>query len=171
MHTMADDSSKSHETQDFASRSAMALRDLELRARTALAINREQVARLEADITGQLEAIAATLASERAADSQNVADSGQMRSELERLAAEYEAAKAEWSAERNSLELAREEHLRQAAKLEADQRKARDEWARQLTEFEHKLREQQSDWNTQRTEWSATRAALEVGRASCRERV
>jgi chromosome segregation ATPase len=169
-HTMADDSSLSLGTEDFAARSAIALRDLEERARMALANNRQLVTRLEAEIAGQLETIAATVASERAAGSQHAADISQLRSELERLAAEYDAAKADWSLERDALEANRDELSGQTAKLEADQRKARDEWARQLTEFEKKLREQQADWNAQRTEWAATRALLETDRDALQQK-
>jgi chromosome segregation ATPase len=170
MRSMADGSS-SNDTEDFASRSAMALRDLEKSARTALATRRDQVTRLESEITAQLEAIAATLASERAADSQHAVELDQLGSDLEIISAEYASAKAEfasakaeWEAERNALEENRDELLRQTAKLEADGRKARDEWARQLTDFEYKLREQQADWNAQRSEWAATRAVLETER-------
>ena len=164
MRNMADQSSQSQDAENLASRSATALRDLEERARTALAISREQVTRLEAEITGQLEALAATLANEHAADSQNAVDVSQARCEIERITADFEAAKAEWAAERMDLASARDELARQAAKLEIEQRKARDEWARQLTGFELKLREQQAAWNDQRSESEEVRAALESER-------
>jgi len=164
MHNMADLSSQSYDAENLASRSATALRELEERARMALASSREQVTRLEAEITGQLEALAGTLASEQAADSQNTVDVGQMRSEIDRITAEYEAAKVEWAAERIDLVGARDELSQQAAKLEVEQRKLRDEWARQLAAFELKLREQQAAWNAQRTEWGESRAALESDR-------
>ncbi len=170
MDNMADQSSQSQDAENLASRSATALRDLEQRARTALAISREQVTRLEAEITGQLEAIAATLASEHAADSQNAEDASQARSEIDRLRAEYEAAKAEWSAERTDLLAARDELSQQAAKLEVAQRKARDEWARQLSDFELKLREQQAAWNAQRSESEELQTALESDREELQQK-
>jgi len=170
MRNMTDQSSQSQDADNFASRSATALRDLEERARTALALSREQVTRLEAEITGQLEAIAATLASEHAAESQNAVDVSQARSEVDRLTAEYETAKTVWLAERFELELVRDERSRQAEKLEIEQRKARDEWARQLTDFELKLREQQAAWNEQRTEWFGSRDELESERAELQQK-
>jgi chromosome segregation ATPase len=160
---MANDSNL-HDMEDFASRSATALRDLEERARVALANNRDQVVRLEAEITAQLESLAATLASVRAAESQNAAEVGQLQAQLDRVNTEHTAAREEWRAEQQNLESHRDELLRQATKLETEQRKARDEWAKQLADFEHKLREQQADWNAQRTEWTATRAILESER-------
>jgi hypothetical protein len=167
-YTMADDSTLPLDSEDFASRSAAALRELEERARTALAANRQLVTRLEAEISGQLESIAATLANERATDSEVAV--GHLRTELETLTAQYDAARADWSAERDALATTRDDFQRQTAKLDADQRKARDEWARQLTDFEKKLREQQADWNAQRTEWAATRAVLETDRDALQQK-
>jgi len=163
MRIMAD-GTPSNDTEGFASRSALALRDLEQRARTALDATRDQVARLEDDISAQLEAITAKLASERAAESRQDAQHGQLRSDWEHCTAEYASAKADWEVERNALQENRDELVRQAASLEADGRTARDEWARQLSDFEHKLRQQQADWDVQRAEWTATRAVLETER-------
>jgi chromosome segregation ATPase len=158
------ESSTPNNAEDFASRSALALRELEQRARTALSGNREQVTRLEAEIAAQLDALTAALNSERAAESQQATDIGQLRAELDQLSAEYQASKSEWLSERTALVASREELQQQSASLESAQRKARDEWARQLSDFELKLRDQQADWNAQRSEWAATRAVLETER-------
>ncbi|MCI0332046.1 MAG: hypothetical protein L0228_02320 [Planctomycetes bacterium] len=135
-----------------------------------MASGRERVSRLEAEITGQLETIAASLASERATESQSAGDVSQARTEIERLTKEYEESRAEWSAERAELESARDELLQQAATLDNEQRAARDEWARQLTGFEDKLREQQAAWNDQRTEWTESRAQLEAERDALQQK-
>jgi hypothetical protein len=169
MDNMAD-SSKLHEAEGLGSRSANALRELEERARTALAMSREQVSRLEAEITGQLEAIATAIASEHEADSQQAADASELRAKLDRLTAEYEEAKNGWLAERAELDTARDERARQVAKLEVEQRKARDEWARQLADFECKLREQQSDWSEQRAESLEARSVLEAERDALQQK-
>jgi chromosome segregation ATPase len=158
------ESPTSNNAEEFSSRSALALRELEQRARSALSSNREQVTRLEAEVAAQLEAVATAIANERAAESQNADNIGQLRSELDQLSAEYQAAKSEWANERTALETSSDELHQQAATLDSAQRKARDEWARQLTDFELKLRDQQADWNAQRSEWSATRAVLETER-------
>jgi hypothetical protein len=169
MDNMAD-SSKLHEAEELGTRAANALRELEDRARTAVAANREQVSRLEAEITGQLDAIASTLASEHEAESQQAADASETRAKLERLTAEYEEAKKSWLDERAELDAAREDRASQAAKLEIEQRKARDEWARQLADFESKLREQQAAWNEQRAESLEARSALEADRDALQQK-
>jgi hypothetical protein len=162
--------SKLHEAEELGSRSASALRELEERARAALATNREQVSRLEVDITSQLEAITATIAREHETESQHAADAIALREQLDHLAAEHEKAKNNWAAERDELAASREELIRQSAKLEAEQRKARDEWSRQLTDFESKLREQQLAWNEQQAEVLQARTALEAERDALQQK-
>ncbi len=167
---MDEQNSNFQDTEALASCAATTLRELEGRARAALASSRERVSRLEAEITGQLEAIAATLASDCAAESQTAADVSQARSEIERLTKAYEESRVEWSAERAALESARDELSEQAAKLEDEQRAARDEWARQLAGFEEKLRDHQAAWNDQRTEWAESRAQLEADRDALQQK-
>jgi chromosome segregation ATPase len=169
MDNMAD-SSKLHEAEELGSRSASALRELEERARTALEMSRQQASRLEVDITSQLDAITATLASEREIESQHAAEAMALREKLEQLTAEYDEAKNRWLAERAELDAAREERARQAAKLEAEQRKDRDEWSRQLNDFESKLREQQSAWDEQQAEVLQARTALEAERDALQQK-
>jgi hypothetical protein len=158
------------DAQNLAARSASALRELEERARSALAASREQVSRLETEITGQLDAVFAALADESAAESRNAADVNQARSEVERLTQELANSRAAWLAERAELEKSRDELSQQVAKLEADERASRDEWARQLADFEQKLREQQSAWNEQRSEAEKTRTALERDRDALQQK-
>ena len=60
--------------ESAAALSASALRDLQQRAQTALNASREKAARLEADITQQLDAIAATLNEQTAIGSQTAVE-------------------------------------------------------------------------------------------------
>jgi chromosome segregation ATPase len=146
-----------------SARSAAALRNLEQRAQAALAANRDHVLRLEAEITSQLEQIAARLQAESASDAQETAEVG-------RLHAELENSRSAWAAERMALEAARDDLTHQVTKLEAEQRQTKDEWQKQLAEFEEKLGQQQSAWNEQRTAWSQERESLERERDELRQK-
>jgi hypothetical protein len=150
-----------HDAQHLASCSAAALRALEERARSALAVSREHVSRLEQEITGQLEAIAATLAKEQEAESQQLVHASELQAEIKRLTGEFEAAQADWSTEQTELTSANDTLSRQVAKLESEQRAAREDWARQLADFERRLREQQAAWTEQHDEWAEARTELE----------
>jgi hypothetical protein len=170
IHNMADHSSTSQDFELASQRSAAALRELEERARNALAISRQQVKRLEAEITGQLEAIAATIASEREAESTHNAAFSEVQSQIDQITADHAAAKAAWALERTELESDSNELAQQVARLESEQRASREDWARQLIEFERKLREQQSAWNDQLTEWTDARTALESERDALQQK-
>jgi chromosome segregation ATPase len=150
-----------HDAQHLATCSAAALRALEERARSALAVSREHVSRLEQEITGQLEAIAVTLAKEQEAESQQLAHASELQTEVERLTGEFEAAQADWSTEQAELTSANDALSQQVAKLESEQRASREDWSRQLADFERRLREQQGAWNEQRDEWTEARTKLE----------
>jgi chromosome segregation ATPase len=156
-------------------RSAAALRELEQRAQAALAASRDQVLRLEAEISSQLEQIARALQEQTAADSVDAAeidraraeaervraDAERFRAEAERLQSEFEQARVARQAERTALEAARDEMAQQVARLEADHRAQNEQWQAQLAEFEQKLSEQQAARNDQRSAWSQEREGLE----------
>jgi chromosome segregation ATPase len=139
-----------------------ALRALQERAAAALSASREDAARLEADITRQLDEIAATLSEQLAADEQTASAEAQLHeAEIARLTEELKALRETARTERESLERERDELAKQAEELEVRNRTAQDEWRKQLLDFEAKLREQQSLWNEQRGDWTIVRGALE----------
>lgn len=158
------DTSKTHDAEMLAARSAEALRELEARAQSAIAKSREQAAEIEAAVTNQLEAIVASVANAQQAENETATDIAQLKNAHDSLVAEYAVAKEQWAIEKTELESVRDELNRQAANLEAEQKRAREEWARQLSDFELKLREQHAAWDDQRTEWGDARAALESER-------
>jgi chromosome segregation ATPase len=121
-----DDLSPQQDAEKLAARSATALQALEDRARSALAARREQVARLEADISDQFEALAATLATERTAETQSAALEGELRNEIERLTKETERLLGELDASRAAA-------LLQQSELES----ARDGLRKQSEETSH----------------------------------
>ncbi len=144
--------------------SATELRELQQRAQTALSASREQAARLEADITRQLDEIAATLGEQIASDSQSASDTDRLQSEVARLTAEFNSSRNDWLEERQSLERERNDLKTQAEEHEVRHRASQDEWRKQLLDFEARLQEQQISWNAQRSEWAADRANLERDR-------
>ena len=157
-----EDSASSSSSQETASAlSAAALRELQQRARAALAASREQAARLEADITRQLDELATKLDDQAAVDSGNVGQASRLEAEVERLTAELVASRDAWSKDRAALEQDRDAFKLQADELDARLRASQDEWRNQLLDFESRLQEQHSSWNEQRSDWAATRAALE----------
>lgn len=144
-----------------AALSADALRELQQRAQAALAASREQTARLEADITRQLDEIAATLREQASLEANVAAGAEHSQVELVQLREEYASAKVSWQEDRQSLVAERDELVRQVNDLKAQQHTLEEEWRGQLLDFESRLREQHSSWDEQRTDWTATRADLE----------
>lgn len=153
-----------------AALSATALRELQQRAQATLAASREQASRLEADITRQLDALAASLSEQTVAESQTAAETGLLRAELDRLNQEHEKTRAAWLAERTDLETQRDERSQSLAALEAELHSSQAEWRNQLLDFEGRLREQQVSWNDQRTEWAAARTEFERERDELRQK-
>ncbi len=153
-----------------AALSAAALRELQQRAQATLAASREQASRLEADITRQLDALAASLSEQTIVESQTAAETGLLRDELARLNDEHEKSRAAWLVERTGLEAQRDERSQRVAALEAELHASQAEWRNQLLDFEGRLRDQQVSWNDQRTEWTATRADLERERDELRQK-
>ncbi len=153
-----------------AALSANALRELQQRAQAVLAASRDQVVRLEADITRQLDAIAATLNEQTALETQNASDADSLRSEIARITDELSSSRAAWLAERSDLEAQREERSQKATSLEAELQTAQAEWRNQLFDFEGRLREQQDSWNNQRSEWNAARSSLDRERGELQQK-
>lgn len=158
---MEDSTSSSSAREAASALSASALRELQQRAQAALAASREQAARLEADITRQLDQLAATLDEQLASDSGSAAQSAHLQVEVERLTAELKTAADSWNQERAALEHERDEFKQQAEEIDARLRASQEEWRNQLLDFESRLQDQHSSWNEQRAEWTATRTALE----------
>jgi chromosome segregation ATPase len=84
--------------------SAAALRDLQHRAHAVLASSRERAARLESQITQQLDALDAALNEQIALDSKSAAAADASQAEIARLTAELEDSRAAWLVERVELE-------------------------------------------------------------------
>jgi chromosome segregation ATPase len=141
------------ESEALASRSASALRELEERARSTLSVQRGQIAQLEADISKQLDAIAASVAQACVSESDEAKLTTEAQAELERLRQEAEQAqaarereKAEQDAELNTLraELAdlksnQAEQERQLSSWTAERTSLvaeRDELLKKLADFE-----------------------------------
>ena len=170
MLRMEDHTPQPSDSENLSVRSAAALRDLEERARAALAASRKHTSRLEAAITGQLEQIAATLQEQAAAEVHDTTEIDRARAEADRLQAELQNSRTAWDVERSALEAARNELAAQVTKLEAGQRANNDEWQNQLAEFEQKLSQQQSAWNDQRSTWAQERESLERERDEVRQK-
>jgi chromosome segregation ATPase len=150
--------------------SASALRELQERAHAALSASREQSARLEAELTRQLDELAATLNEQVAAESQHSSQAELLRAEIARLNSELETNRAAWLAERTGLEACRDELAGKVAALESQLHSSQDEWRKQLHDFENRLREQQTLWNEQRSDWSLARTGLERERDELRQK-
>jgi chromosome segregation ATPase len=84
--------------------SASALRDLQHRAHAALASSRQRAARLEAQITQQLDALDAALNEQIALDSKSAADADTFQADIARLTGELKDSRAGWLIERAELE-------------------------------------------------------------------
>jgi chromosome segregation ATPase len=158
---MEDPSSLSTSFETASALSAEALRELRQRTQNALQASREHAARLEADITRQLDEIAATLSEHANSDDEQVSASEQHQAEIARLQKSLDDQQMAAFEARRSLELERDELKKKAAELDTRTRASQDEWRHQLLEFEAKLRDQHQSWNEQRAEWTATRTALE----------
>ncbi len=150
--------------------SAGVLRELQQRAQAALSASRDQAARLEADITCQLDEIAATLGEQIDAETQNASKNEQHQTEVVRLTEEFNKAQENWRSERQSLETEREEWKKRAEELEARHRSSQGEWQNQLLDFETRLQDQQNSWNVQRTEWTTVRTGIEHERDELRQK-
>lgn len=144
-----------------AALSADALRELQQRAQAALAASREQTARLEADITRQLDEIATTLRDQAGCEADVAADAQKFQSELTQVRDEFTAARTAWQQERELLAAERDSLTQQVEELKAQQHMLQEEWRTQLLDFETRLREQHVSWDEQRAEWAATRSDLE----------
>ncbi len=153
-----------------AALSAVALRELQQRAQAALAASREQTARLEADITRQLDEIAVTLREQAGLEANVAADAEHSQAELTQLREEYLAARESWQEERVSLATERDLLVQQVNDLKTQQHTLEAEWRNQLLDFEARLREQHSSWDEQRADWTATRADLERERDELRQK-
>src|SRR4051812_24984162 len=96
--------------ENAAAKSAAALRALKERAKAALIASRDGAARFEADITRQLDDIFATLSQETSAEAKNAsAEAGTLRTEIDRIKAQLDAARTLWLKERAELESQRDE--------------------------------------------------------------
>ncbi|MFO0791812.1 MAG: hypothetical protein U0805_20310 [Pirellulales bacterium] len=133
-----------------SSLSAAALRNLQERARAALTASREQTARLEADITRQLDELAATLAEPPDSVPSSSSSSEFYDAEIARLTSELETSREAWQNERASLRRERDELKKQAIELETRYQASQTEWRNHLVDFEVRLREQQTSWLDQR---------------------
>lgn len=147
--------------ENAAAHSVAALRELQQRAQTAFVASRDQAARLEAEITRQLDTIAATLNEQTNVDSLSDSQADAFRAEIARLSGELENSRAAWLAERTDLELQRDDLSQKMFALETQLHSSQSEWRNQLLDFESRLHEQQISWNGQRSDWAATRATLE----------
>jgi DNA repair exonuclease SbcCD ATPase subunit len=144
-----------------ASRSRAAVRELQQRAKAALAASRERADQLEADITRQIDELSAALSEHSVAEDKNASAAQREHAEVIRLTAELKTVRDGWLAERQAFESEQAELKAQVEVVEARHRESQEEWRNQLLDFEARLQEQQNSWNEQRTEWSAARTALE----------
>src|SRR6478752_5195314 len=102
---MEDPSSLSTSFETASALSAEALRELRQRTQNALQASREHAARLEADITRQLDEIAATLSEQANSDNEQVSASDQHQAEIGRLQKSLDDQQIAASEARRSLEL------------------------------------------------------------------
>ena len=150
--------------------SASSLRELQTRAQAALSASREQTAQLEAEITRQLDELAAVLNEQNATETKHASAVEQSAADVTRLTHELEEARGNLLAERQAWEAERDQFAQQVAQLESQNRVAQDEWRKQLHDFEGRLREQQRSWNEQRSEWAPTQAQLERERDELKQK-
>lgn len=141
--------------------SASALRELQERAQAALAASREQTARLEADITRQLDELAASIAEHTAIEALSSSEVEENRAEIVRLTETLKQEREAWQPEKATLERERDELAAQIADLETSNHALQEEWRNQLVDFEARLVEQQQFWDEQRTEWASRSGDLE----------
>lgn len=118
--------------ESAAAHSASALRDLQHRAHAALVSRRERAARLEAQITQQLDALDAALHEQSALDSKSAADTDTFQADIARLTGELKDSRAAWLIERAELESRAAALSQQLDVANAE----RDDLRRQLTGLE-----------------------------------
>ncbi|HEX4413905.1 MAG TPA: hypothetical protein VH107_09785 [Lacipirellulaceae bacterium] len=150
--------------------SADALRELRKRTQSALKASREHATRLEADITRQLDELAATITAQIDADARDASEHEHEHAEVARLNETLASLRTELSAEREAFEVEREELQSKVTDLETRSRDSQDEWRNQLLGFEVRLRDQHQSWNEQRAEWTATRTELESDRDQAQQK-
>jgi chromosome segregation ATPase len=157
-------------TDPLGARSATALRDLQDRAQAAIAVRREQAARLEADIVARLDAVAAAFVDEVATNTVDAREAQQAQAEAKRITTELEDARAAmkleraaWESEREALEKERAAAGVERTKFEAE----RAAWATEQSTFES----ERAAWNVERTalaterkSWDAERSAWDTER-------
>jgi chromosome segregation ATPase len=117
---MEDRTPPTTETENYSLRSATVLRELEVRAQAALAASRDHTARLEEEITRQLEELAAALLDQAEAETVESVEVASVREEAAKLRAELEQSRVDWNIERAILESDRDELAQQVAKLKKD---------------------------------------------------
>jgi len=150
----------------LSARSATALRELNERARAAMAAQQGQMSRLEADISAKLEAITAAIAEQQAIEADENRQSEQARAELARHRQEIDAARAEWQRERAEQEAALEKRHKE---LEARGGK-QDERSKQLGELGCDLESRQAALDEQTDALAKREAAIEEQQAALAER-
>jgi chromosome segregation ATPase len=154
---------------DFApAPSAAALRELRQRAQSLSVARREQMTRLEAQISRQLQVLAETLAEQQAAEETAAADREAARAELQSLrehldqrAAELDE-QAEQLAERESQLLGREQNVEQGLS-QVDEKAT--VLRRKEQELDEKLKAAKSIEAQHEAAWQAEREALEKQRS------
>jgi chromosome segregation ATPase len=189
--SMEEQNSSSSPGENAAALSASALRALEDRAQAALNLGREKAARLEADLTRQLDAIDAAINEQLALDSQSSTESAALHAEIARLNTELKDSRAAWQAERVTLEAQVSGFKTEAAKFDAEReawQSEREKFAAERKGMEAKLGEgaaeraaleatiarlesaktgldsAKSSWEVERTEWEIERSASESQR-------
>jgi chromosome segregation ATPase len=161
----------------LAARSSTALRELRERAEAALAARRDQASRLEADIIGQVESIAAALAEQQAFDAASSAEVTEAQSEIKRLSTALEeaqeAAKSEraaWETERVAWDAERKELVDAAARLQAEessreeQQSTLNELRAQVAQLEQKVSDASAAVDRNAAQWKKERESLRLER-------
>ncbi len=146
------------------------MRGLQQRTQTALSASRAQAARLEAEITQQLDAIAASLKEETVVESQTVAAADAFQAEIARLGGELENSRAAWLTERTGLEARLNEISQTATGLQAE----RDGLLQNAAALETRsddLSQKLTSLEVQRDDLTKERAGIESQRNSLSEKV
>jgi chromosome segregation ATPase len=171
---MEDKKSSLTEAENAAAFSAATLRELQTRAQQALAAGREEAIRLEADITRQLDELAATVASQLAAESQSDSKSDSLQAEVERLTKELRNSRGECESLRSDLEGAFND-VRAKSAAHAETSKERDELLNRLADVESQLQSLQAEWQTKlensQSEWHEERGRLSTERNQLAEKL
>ena len=152
-----EDTSQPSNADDLSPRSATALRELEERARAAMSARRDEMSRLEAEISEQLDTITAALHEQRSSEASDGEQADEARTEAEQFRQETEAARAAWERERaeQEAELAR-------TRLELQQLSAEQEvQSTHLAELCANLEARQADLDKQSAELAEREAAID----------